>query len=381
MDFIRREELKELMQKRGDFCVSVFLPTHRAGKEVEQDPIRLGNLLRRAEKELVEGGMRSVEAREMLKPAYDLAADGFFTRHQTDGLGMFASPGDFHYFRVPLHFQELLAVGRRFHLKPLIPAISAGNRFYVLAASRKSVRLLQCTEFGVSEVELEGVPKSMEEALGYEGPGSKLFRSTPTSVGKDSMLVHGHGGGAEFEKEYLRNYFQKLKDSLRPYLHNEKAPLVFAGVEYLFPIAKQVNLYQNILEEAIEGNPDMADPRWLQQRGLEIVRSYFLRELEQALRRYRELAGEGLSSDNLERILPGAFEGRIDTLLVDTEVQKWGKYDVNSGRTEVREEPQKGDEDLLDLVTVETFLNGGVVHALNPLESSAKGPVLAIFRY
>jgi hypothetical protein len=47
-DVVRRTDLGRLALGWQGSCVSVFLPTHRAGREVEQVPIRLKNLLRQA---------------------------------------------------------------------------------------------------------------------------------------------------------------------------------------------------------------------------------------------------------------------------------------------------------------------------------------------
>lgn len=383
MDLIFKDEIRELMQKRDDYCVSIFLPTHRAGREIEQDPIRLDNLLRRAEKELINQGMRSINAKELLGPAYGLVQNGFFTRHQADGLSIFASTDLFRFYRVPIHFQELLAVGNRFHLKPLIPMLNAGNRFYILAISRKSVRLFQATEFGVIEIELKGVPKSMSEALGYDETESRLlFRSmAQASTMKDMPMLHGHGGGVEKDKEYLYNYFKKLKDALHPYLKEEKAPLIFAGVEYLFPIFKDSGIYQNVIVEPLEGNPDGLEAKELHARALRLVRLYFQGAQDGAVQRYLDLTGNNLSSDKLDEILPGAFAGRVDTLLVDTGIQKWGKFDLPSGAIEEHESPARGDEDLLDLAAAQTFLNGGMVFALNAGKMPGATEVSAIFRY
>jgi hypothetical protein len=41
-----KTDLQRLALRRHGPCVSVFLPTHRAGREVEQAPMRLKNLLR-----------------------------------------------------------------------------------------------------------------------------------------------------------------------------------------------------------------------------------------------------------------------------------------------------------------------------------------------
>ncbi|MEM5787429.1 MAG: hypothetical protein AAGU11_08930 [Syntrophobacteraceae bacterium] len=383
MDLVNKEQIKELMQMRHNHCISVFLPTHRAGREIEQDPIRLDNLLRSAEKELIAKGMRSTSAREMLAPAYSLTKDGFFARRMADGLSIFASPDFFKYYRAPIHFEEQLSIGNRFLIKPLIPMLSSGNRFYILAISRKSVRLLQCTEFGATEIQLEGVPKSMDEALGYDDDEARLmFRSiSQASNIKDSPMFHGHGGGAEVGKEYLRNYFQKLRDSLHPYLREEKAPLVFSGVEYLFPIFKDVNLYQNTLSESIDGNPDGMDPHELHQQALGVVRPYLESAQQEAIQRITDTSCNGQCSFQLEKIVQGAFNGRVDTLLVNLGAKRWGKYDEVSGSVELRDTPAPGDEDLIDRAAVETYLNGGTVFPVLSEKMPGTGDISALFRY
>jgi len=179
----------------------------------------------------------------------------------------------------------------------------------------------------------------------------------------------------------LVKYFQKLRDSLHPYFRDERAPLIFAGVEYLFPIFKQVNLYPNILEKAIEGNPEGLDASELQSRGLEIARPYFLKKQQEAVAHYLDLTGSRLSSAGIEEILPASFAGRIAILFVDTGTPIWGKFDPEPGMTEVHKEREKGDEDLLDLAITQTFLSGGAVYALSAADMPEGKQIAAIFRY
>jgi hypothetical protein len=382
MDYVLQDEIRELMQVRGENCVSLYLPTHRAGRETEQDPIRLDNLLRGAEKELIAGGTRSVDAREMLGPAHSLLKEGLLTRRLAEGLSIFISRGFFRYFRLPIHFQERLLIGRQFYLRPLAPMLHCCKKFYVLAISRKSVRLLECTEFGVNEIEMRDVPQTMSEALGIDEESTMLFRSVRQgNSGKGSPMVHGHGGGVETEKEYLWHWFQILKSSLHPYLREEKSPLVFAGVEYLFPVFRLAEVYKNTIAEFIEGNPDELDPSELLKKSLPLISPYFHQEQEMALERYMELSGGPLVSDDIEEILPGALAGRIETLFVNSGVHKWGKHDRPSGRVEVHTEQQKDDEDLLDLAFSGAYLNRGNVFGLDSEHMPGGGDAAAILRY
>jgi hypothetical protein len=382
MDFVFQDEIRELMRKTDDHCVSLYLPTHRAGRETEQDPIRMDNLLRGAEKKLVARGMRSPEARDLLGPALDLLNDGFFTRHLADGLSIFIAKGLFRYFRLPIHFDETLFVGRQFHLRPLAPMLYCCRSFYILAVSMKSVRLLECTEFGANEIELKDVPQGMRAALGYDEESRLLFRAVPqaSNPGGGPML-HGRSGGLESEKEQLRHYFQILKDSLHPYLKEEGNPLVFAGVDYLFPMFRLVDVHKNTMNEIIEGNSDELDSQELLKRGLQVVSPYFRREREQAIERYMDLSGGPLTSESIEEIVASAVAGRIDTLFVDTGAHKWGEYDPVSGQVEVHSGQQNGDEDLLDVAFDHAYLNGGLVYGIGSEEMPGESGGAAVFRY
>lgn len=194
-------------------------------------------------------------------------------------------------------------------------------------------------------------------------------------------MLHGRGGGFESEKEHLWHYFQILKDSLHPYLKEQKIPLVFAGVDYLFPMFRLVDVYKNTMNEIIEGNPDELDSQELLRRGLPVVSPYFHREREQAIGRYMELLGGPLTSVSIEQIVPSAVVGRIDTLFMDTGLQKWGKYDPVSGQVELHSGRQTGDEDLLDVAFAHAYLNGANVYGLGSAEMPGDSGSAAVFRY
>jgi hypothetical protein len=48
---------------------------------------------------------------------------------------------------------------------------------------------------------------------------------------------------------------------------------------------------------------------------------------------------------------------------------------------EVRDRPQPGDQDLLDLAAVQTLFHGGTVYAVDPGDVPDDAPVAALLRY
>jgi hypothetical protein len=83
VDVVRRTDLRRLALGRRGPCVSVFLPTHRAGPEVQQGPIRLKNLLRQATEVLKSDGVRAPEIDRLLAPLRGLLDDRLFWQYQS----------------------------------------------------------------------------------------------------------------------------------------------------------------------------------------------------------------------------------------------------------------------------------------------------------
>lgn len=394
MDILDRQDLKRLSQHEDGWHVSIYMPTHRASDQIQQDPIRLKNLLTQAEEALVERGLRRPEAEALLQPARDLFPDQLFWQNQGDGLALFASGEAFHTFRLPFDFEEKVVVTRRFHLKPLLRLLSGGGRFFVLALSQDRVRLLQGTRYAVGKVDLERVPQSLAEALRLDDPEQRLQWHTTTGppkgrggaptagTGADRRAAfHGSGAPAEDQKDRILRYFHQVDAGMQDLLADLRIPLVLAGVDYLLPIYRQANTYRYIVEEEIEGNPDDVDARKLHQAAWQLVRPRFEQERQEAAGLYRQLEDGKRASSDLEEVLPAAHYGKVETLFVALGQERWGTFDPEVNRLVLDEEDAVFREDLLDLAAVQTLLHGGTIYAVEPEQVPGGGPLAALFRY
>lgn len=385
MQLLTKEELRTLVEKRGETSVSMFMPTHRTGAEIQQDPIRLKNLLREAEEALITMGLRSPEAGELLEPAQELLGDYEFWQHQSDGLAIFLSSQLFRAYRLPFEFDELVVVTDRFHVKPLLPLLSGDGRFYVLALSQNEVRLLQGTRYSVGEVDLEDVPTSLAEALRYDDPEKQLqFHTqtqTPGGQGDRGAIFHGHGVVSEEDKEDILRFFQKVDRGLQDVLKDEQAPLVLAGVEYLLPIYAEANTYPHLLSQGDEGNPEVLSLEELHERAWKIVQPRFQKVQQEAVAQYEQLANTEQASKDVRTIVPAAQYGRVDTLFVAVGLQHWGAFEPETDTIHLHQEAEPGDEDVLDLAAIQTLLHGGRVYAMEPEKVPDGVPLAAVFRY
>ncbi|OPY15742.1 MAG: hypothetical protein A4E69_00465 [Syntrophus sp. PtaB.Bin138] len=380
MNALSKEELKTLMQRRNDWCVSMFMPTYRSGVESQQNSIRLRNIVRRAEETLTNSGLRTLEVKELLEPVQELVNNVLFWRNQSDGLAIFLSKDEFHYFCLPVSFDEILVITDRFHLKPLMPLLHGDERFYVLALSQNEITLFEGTSQAVKEVNVETMPKSLAEALQTDNPERQVKFRSGRGVGQGGMMS-GHGADIEDVKGNLLQYFQRVDKGLHDLLKENNVPLVLAGVEYQFPIYREANSYPFLMEGGISGNPKGLSPEQLHRDAYDIVTPHFQKAVNEALSQYNQSMGTGLTSDNVQEIIPAAYHGRVGILFVVQGYEYWGTYNPANDTISLDEKQEPGNEDLADFAAIQTFLNGGMVFVVEPGLLPAGARMAAVFRY
>ncbi len=378
MRILSREDLTTLIENRGDPAISIYMPTQRAG-DTEQNLIRFKNSLAEAERQLDDYGYRPADTRSFLKPLAELLNDSPFWNHQADGLAVFLSPEVFRHYRVPHSLEELVVVGLRFHIKPLMPLFAEDGIFYVLALSQKKARLLQCTRYYAWDVTPEDIPSGMAETLQYDDPEKQLqFRTTgPTG---DAMF-HGHGLGKDDSKDSILRYFQEIDRVLGEVLRAEHSPLVLAAVDYLHPIYREANKCNRLLDDGIQGNPDDLSEQELQEKAWAIVQPHFESGRTSMMEQYHEAASKGLATGDTKQAVLAAYDGRVSALFVPAGVQQWGRFDPEGRKLHLYEEAKPGLEDLLDLAAVHTLTKGGTVYAVEPEQVPGETSIAAILRY
>jgi len=382
MNLISKDELRGLIEDQQSPCVSIYMPTHRK-LEAQQDRIRFKNLLRRAEGGLLQLGLRSPEAAGLLEPARKLLDDAMFWEYLSDGLALFLSGNSLRSYRLPYGLKEMAVVAERFQLKPLLPLLDYAAQFFILALSKNEVRLLRGTPLGAEEVELANVPRGLSDALKYDQPEKQLqyHTRTPRGLGRRAAVFHGHGTREEGDTEDILHYFRMVDRGVHEVLRNEHAPLILAGVDYLLPLYRQANSYPHLLAEGVAGNPDELPPEELHARVWPLVQPALEKGRRRAIERYAELAAKGRASNRIGEVVPEAYFGRVDSLIVALGLQQWGAFDPDERAVHVYPEQKPGSQDLLDFAAIHTLLNSGEVHAVTPDKVPDGAALAAIFRY
>lgn len=104
MKLITKKQIESLHEIHEPYCISIFIPTHRAGNEVlkKQDSLSLKNQLKEVTKKLEGHGLTQLEIENRLRPLKNVLSDGDFWRHQSDGLALFLTKDVYEKFSLPI---------------------------------------------------------------------------------------------------------------------------------------------------------------------------------------------------------------------------------------------------------------------------------------
>lgn len=381
---LTKELFAELAAFKSSYCVSIFMQTHRAGVEGNEqaDITTFKSALQQVAASMRQKDFDAVAIQKMLEPGHELLRDEKFWRNMNQGLAVFVADGFFKFVKMPETPAIEMIENSSFYLKPLVNAMTVKEYFYLLVISKKQARFFKADNFGMYPVEIPEMPNGVEDVVHLEEKeDQKLFR-TDTAGGGRGASFHGHGAGKPDEKENIAMYLEEVDETLwEEVLHNENVPLVLCGVDYHIPIFRSVSGYNNIWPEHIKGNHEYDDLKTLYIKAREIMEPFFRERTKKALENYGNQSATALTSLNVNEVIPGAHYGRIWHLFVRPNQHLWGTFDAHDNQLIIHAERQEGDECLIDKAVVETILHGGDVHFLAEEDMPSTSPVAALFRY
>ncbi len=383
MPLITKKEVEDLDRMQGENCISIFIPTHRAGEEVfdGKDTLKLKNELK-AIKQKLSTSMGPVEIDKLVAPVQELLDDTGFWRQQSDGLALFVAAGFFKKFTLPVYFEQFNYLGNSFYLKPLLPMFTGDGTFYVLGLEQQYVKLYEQTQHSITDVAIEDlVPATLQDKVGHDyEPKSLQYKSMGDSQGR--AIYHGHAEADRGRKSEIARFFRAIDKGLKTILRDETAPMLVATHDFLYPIYKKENTYANLLDDFISASPSKVDKFDLHEMAWEKMVPIFDRERLEKIKDFKEHEGSGRTSSTIKHVLPKASEGRIDTLFVENGEDIWGVYDATTKEVLIEEKSNPNNESLLNRAAITTFLKGGQVYLLKKDEMpNPNSRVNALYRY
>lgn len=376
MQTISPSVVSNLLKSNGP-CLSLYLATDRATETSQQHRIRYKHLLREAEESL-----QSWNADPLLALAAPLYENDNFWNEPGDGVAAFARADSFHAFRLPMTCEMGVYVGARPYIRPLLPFLAEDSTYHLLAVSENAARLFRGMRYELEEIKLATLPEKQSDVLSEHTESQMLVHTgQPALPGKEGRVFYGEGG-VDVQKINLDKYFREIDQALTPYLrdHGEEGPLVFCGVEYLFPHYRKVATYAHLYDTPITGNFDRATATELLERANEVLTPYWTKQREQDRQRLENCLGSPRVSTDIDSIVPAACDGKVAVLFLASSARIDGRYDPQTRRCALGSESHES-EDLLNLAAIETLLHRGRVYAVQAQELPAGDAASALYRY
>ncbi|WP_353719134.1 hypothetical protein [Dyadobacter sp. 676] len=382
-DILDKDLFAELAAFRSECCVTIYLPTHQSGVEVNEkhDAILLKNTLKDLSAKLADAGIETARIEQLLTPAYALLQQSRFWGRMEKGLAMFIADGYFKYVKMRVAPQYVAVCKKRFYMTPLVPVLTCNTYFYLLVISKQKCKLFRADAFGMEPVHVPDLPDDMMAVKRLSDKDASTFR-VGTGSGTGGANFHGMAGGNPEHKDNIAVYFEAVDDVIfREVLHNENAPLLLAGVEYLIPIYRAASDYHNICPEALTGSHEHDEIHDLYARARGIMQPYFDQPLDKALTIYANQSATPLSSSIAADIIPAAYYGRLSHLFVRKGATIHGQFDETNASLELHGSEEESSDDLLDMAVIKTLTQGGEAYLLPPERMPAASDIAAVFRY
>ncbi|MGI9481980.1 MAG: hypothetical protein ACR2OR_06450 [Hyphomicrobiales bacterium] len=360
-------ELERLIDLRAEQCVSVYFPTHAVTSEGAEDRIVYKNLVKEAGVQMHDGSVDKRVGSSVVEELDSLIDDEELWQHLSDSLAVFATPESLRTYRLHVPLQAQVQVSDRFHLKPLLAAMSASSGYYILAIALGSVKLIEVTSNKALEIKVPDLPKDISHAVKRNLP------KDPAPAGRIQ--------GGEGDKVLLRQYCRMVDRAIRPVIARGSHPLVLACVDHVGHVYRGVSSYAHIGDEFVSGNPEHLSADQLRVAAELIVAHMAAAPLHSASERFAQLRGTGKAIADIETLGPAATGGLIDTLIVQLGAPVYGTLDTMSGEVTIAEAPGADTYDVLDKIASLTIKFGGTVFAVEKDEMPADGHVAAILRY
>lgn len=367
VDIPTQAELLALALERAPASVSIYLPTTPVSGEISGDRTVLKNLAKEALGQLVEAGHDKRDVSAIEESLEDLVDDGNFWRFQANSLAVFATLTSVKTFRLPNSLSPMAEVADRFHLKPLLRAVTFPNVAYVLALAEGCVRLIEVSpDQPAVNVEVPGLAKSAAQALGLSSLGVRTeSRRSDSASGQRGMR-------AEFCRAVDR--------ALRGVLAGQDVPLFLAADPTLNSIYRSVNSYPHLVPFGISTPGDMIDTE-VAAAARELLDKLHAEEITAFHELYAARENSGRATTDIAQAALAATHGAIATLLVDIDATVSGTVDEESGAVTFENSGTASNYGVIDEIARRALLTGAKVLAVRAADLKVPTGLAAILRF
>ncbi|MFD1008731.1 MULTISPECIES: baeRF11 domain-containing protein [Oceanisphaera] len=368
VDMPSTEEIGDLNLMRSDACISIYLSTSPLSRESKQSRTHLNSLFKKAITQLEATGFDKRQHIQALQDQFDdLLADDVFWEHQTNSLAILATPVSLRTYRLANKLSDIVEVSDRFHLKPLLRAITFRHAAHILALSENAVRLIEISPDAPARVvDVPNLPTDAADAT------NKL-------IDKD-FKGSGHRPGGPGQKAYLTNYVRKINAALRPILTHSKHPLLLASTKPLASLFRSLSS-TTVLPDIIAGNPEHLSEANLETAARPLLDAHYASIIANFHRLFEDRTGQNRTTTDISSAARLATFGGIERLLVDIDGVVDGFVDDETGEVIFDAESDAMNYGIVDEITCRALRTGAKVMAVRKQDIPGGHDLAVIARY
>jgi len=248
------DDLKLLSRHTGP-CITISIPAFQPGTGGGTRHAHLRNLTQIAAEQL--GHLNRPEVGDDLMSALELLAATLDDGHGGPSVTLFCAPGFTAAYETQGVRADVVTVGDRFDLLPLVAAAQTPRRFFILGISKNKLRLFHYSDGSADELALPaGVPVSLEAAGAFDEPEHTMdsHSAAGPSVGGLRGVRFASSGDQDSNAVYLRHFFELVDRGLKETLNG--AHLFLAGVQEELSLYRKTAKYPHIFESECHGNAE-----------------------------------------------------------------------------------------------------------------------------
>ena len=368
VDLPTRAEILAIAAQRGGPCVSIYLTTTPVTEAAQADRIALKNLVKEAIDQLEAVGTNKRLIWPLNEQFDAVLNDDDFWAYQAHSLAIFAGPDRLLTFRLPNRLQSMVEVSDRFHIKPLLRAVTFPHAAYVLAVGMGAVRLVEVSaDLPPVTVSVPKLPRDLADAVGRR---SHISRKSEMSSGEVTS-----------ESSLMARYGRAIDSALRPILVGQDVPLIVAAAEPIASAVRGVLTYPHVASLVIAGSADQTTDHVLAAEARSVLDAIYAAELAEVAALYATRSNQGRATADVAQAARAATFGAVDTLIVNMDEVLHGTVSDDDGKVTFADSPGAESYGIVDEIARRALQSGARVISARAADIPGGGHLAAILRY
>jgi hypothetical protein len=367
IDLPTRADILRLTEVRAHPAVTIYLATTPVTQSAQADRIALKNLASEAVAQLTAADTPKRAIWPIEAALAEIHDDDGFWAHQANALAIFITPETVRTYRLPSKLQSAVHVSDRFHIKPLLRAVTFPHDAYVLAIGMGALRLIEVSaDLPPHPVAVPNLPRDMSDALGRRSHGPK---DRPGQTGESTS-----------EHALMTRYAREVDTVLRPVLTGHETPLIIAAAEPMASIYRTVSSYSHTAAEVIPGSADHTPDHELAAAARAVLDRHYASQIDALKSLYDERAAQGRATTDIAQAARAATFGAVETLIVDMDVTVPGSIDAD-GAVTFSDADDAETYGVVDEIVTRALHGGARIVAARKDDIPGGGTLAAVLRY